>query len=363
MALKSALPETMRALTIPSYTTPANYNISQLPVPSISNPAQVLIKVHAACINPVDVKKAAGMMKYFETVTFPMVIGLDFSGTVVQVGDDVTDFKAGDEIYGSQKVKDMGAVCEYVVASTENRGALCQKPPSLSHIQAASLPVVGFTALDCFDAAEASIPGGLKGKTVFIPAGLSGTGSIALQLAKNVFGAAKVITTVSTAKVARVPELLGENTVDQIIDYTKADVMKEIQKGSVDFLYDTMGECMAFLSLMKQKGVIRSIASIPSGSQMASQMPDIPSFIVYTLNLVSSFYKWRAGRWSVDYAFFAPNPEKSHLERLSRWAEEGKIRTVVGRTVKLSDLQSVREGCQEVNSGKGGIGKFVIEID
>ena len=136
---------------------------------------------------------------------------------------------------------------------------------------------MALSALQAFESANATIPGGLSGKTILVPAGLSGTGSVGLQLAKHVYGAAKVITTVSTPKVPQIDQFLGKGTVDQIIDYTKQNLHKEVGKRSVDFFFDTVGTGMADLPLMKPRtGIIVSISSIPPGKSMARIMPKTP---------------------------------------------------------------------------------------
>ena len=131
----------------------------------------------------------------------------------------------------------------------------------MSFTEAASIPLAAQTALQALDKADKALPGGLKGKTVFVPAGLSGTGSFAVQLAKNVFGAGKVITTLSTGKIPKIKELLGEGSTDQIVDYTKEDVIRSIGKGSVDFMFDTMQNTLSTISVMKQGGQIVSIST------------------------------------------------------------------------------------------------------
>jgi NADPH:quinone reductase-like Zn-dependent oxidoreductase len=89
----------MHSLAIPSYTTPKNYTVIDIPVPSITSPADVLIKVHAASINPADVKVASGSFSFMYTAEFPHKIGYDLSGTIVAVGESVTNFAVGDEVY------------------------------------------------------------------------------------------------------------------------------------------------------------------------------------------------------------------------------------------------------------------------
>jgi NADPH:quinone reductase-like Zn-dependent oxidoreductase len=227
------------------------------------------------------------------------------------------------------------------------------------------LPIAGLTALQSLTLADKMLPGGLAGKTVLVVAGLSGTGSMALQMAKNIFGASKVITTVSTAKVAQVPKLLGPGVVDKIIDYTKEDPRKHIECGSVDFYFDTTGDPLAFLALMKPKtGVIISIAALPPGdyARQPHMFPDMPWFFCQILNIADAYYRWQASRWHVKYAWHGIKCTAEDLERMAKMFEDGKIKTVVGRTAKLDNLEAVRAGFMEIESRKGGIGKFVVEI-
>lgn len=135
------------------------------------------------------------------------------AGTVVAIGTGVTAFKVGDEIYSRVGEHYRGTIAQYALTSS---GATAKKPKSLSFSQAASIPLAAQTALQALDRGESELPGGLRGKTVFIPAGLSGTGSFAVQIAKCL-GAGKVITTVSTAKVVKIKELLGAAVPDQVI--------------------------------------------------------------------------------------------------------------------------------------------------
>lgn len=198
---------------------------------------------------------------------------------------------------------------------------------------------------------------------MFVPAGLSGTGSFAVQLAKNVFGAGKVITTLSTRKIPKIKELLMEGTTDQIVDYTKEDVIQSIGKGSVDFMFDTMQNTLSTISVMQQGGQIVSISTVPSGDMMRDHNPDIVFYLRYILN----FADWILRSWTswkgVNYTYMFLDGTTEDLDRLSSFVEEGKLKPIVGHTVKLSDVEGVRKGCQQIFDGKGGIGKFVIEMD
>jgi NADPH:quinone reductase-like Zn-dependent oxidoreductase len=291
---------------------------------------------------------------------FPYKIGYDAAGTVAATGTSVTSLKVGDEVYSRIPSDYKGSAAEYTLSQEY---AVAKKPAQLSFTEAAGLPLVGLTALQAMRSADSLLEGGLEGKTVFVPAGLSGTGSVAVQLAKNVFGAAKVITTLSTGKIAKAKEIFGDDGTLQIVDYTKEDVVKAVGKGQVDYMFDTMGHTLKVLPILKSGGVIVSIGTMPSGDQAAKGMPDMPYFFRVMLNLVDWYYRWQAGRSGVKYSYIFMSPDAKGLNDFATWVQEGKIKPVVGRTAKFSDIDAVRKGCQEVYDGKGGIGKFVIEMD
>ncbi|KAK4039540.1 alcohol dehydrogenase [Parachaetomium inaequale] len=353
----------MLSVTAPTYTDPSRYELSMVPRPTVTEKTDVLIRVHAASVNPVDVKKAAGVFKLAVKEVFPYQIGYDAAGVVTDVGEAVKDLSVGDEVYTRLPEVSRGAWSEYVKCS-ERYVAL--KPKNLSFSDAASLPLAGVTALQVLR----KYKGSLEGKTVFIPAGLSGTGAIACQLAKNVFHAGKVITTVSTSKIPKIPELLGEGVVDQVIDYTKHDPSDVIPRGSVDFLFDTTGQAMQFLSLMVPRtSSIVSISTTPSATTLQAssvmQRPDnprIPLFGRIFLDATDALRRLRAWRWGVTYMYWFLESNKEDLETLAGYVEEGNLIPVVGARVDMRDINKVREACELTYRGKGGLGKTVFEI-
>ena len=166
----------MLSLAINSYTAPLNYELLDFPTPELSSPTDVLIKVHAASINPGDVKTAAGATRVMMPLTFPYKIGLDLSGTVVRVGEAVTEFAEGNEVFGMLPLTrggtylvlfplrcpsfaSLGSVSEYALISSTR---LVPKPTSLSHTEAASLPCVAVTALQSLERANTVIEGCLE---------------------------------------------------------------------------------------------------------------------------------------------------------------------------------------------------------
>ncbi|KAJ5654079.1 hypothetical protein N7490_001082 [Penicillium lividum] len=353
----------MLSLHIPSYSKPSGYKLSELPIPKIGE-TDVLIKVYAASINPIDVKRAGEELKQAVTDSFPYKIGYDAAGVVTEIGKNVSRLKVGDAVYVRLPEINRGSCSEYVTCSEEQVGL---KPPSMSFEEAASVPLAAMTALQALRKY-----GDLAGKTVFVPAGLSGTGLFACQLAKHVFHASKVICTVSTSKIPRVNELLGEGTVDQkqVIDYTKSDPRDVIEKGSVDFLFDTVGLSMQYLCLMKPKSSrIVSVSTTPSATvlQNSSLMrlahnPTIPPYVRPALDIMDYIRRFRAGRYGVEYEYMILESSGKDLDELRGYVEDGRLRTVVGTLVEIQDLEAVQRACQVVYDGKGGLGKLVIRV-
>lgn len=196
---------------------------------------------------------------------------------------------------------------------------------------------------------------------MLVPGALSGTGLFGIQLAR-IFGAAKIVTTLSPGKLERAKEFFGGEDIEYV-DYTAGDVVTKIGLGSVDFLYDTMGVSITYLPVMKKGGAVVTISTLPSGNEMAKNFPQMPTVIRWVMNAMYAWNQRKCRAAGVGYAYMFMQPSLDKLEDLDRWVAEGKLKTLVGRTAKLGDLEEVRRGCQAILDGKGGVGKFVIEIE
>lgn len=283
------------------------------------------------------------------------------SGTVVAVGSGDKNFKVGDEVYSRVPNSHRGTLAEYVAIPTYY---VAHKPTNIDHVTAASIPLAAQTAFQALRQADETLAGGLAGKTVFIPAGLSGTGSFGVQIAKNYFKAGKVITTLSPGKMHIFDERVGSNVADQVIDYTKgnAHVMEQVGTGTVDFLFDTMGQSIAMVSTLKPKtGLILTISMVPNGSQMYKVSPGMVWYMKYILDVADfGIKRYLTNWWSVKYSYFNLTANGKDLETLKGMVENGQLKPVVGDVVGLEDLSGVRKGCKQILDGKGGVGKFVV---
>ncbi|KAJ7970850.1 2-methylene-furan-3-one reductase-like [Quillaja saponaria] len=212
---------------------------------------QVLIKVIAAALNPIDSKRQLGYFKGSDTI--PTVPGYDVAGVVVKVGSQVKNFKEGDEVYGdiNEKALDpkkVGSLAEYTTA--EER-VLSLKPKNLSFVEAASLPLVIETAYEGLERAGLS-----AGQSILVIGGAGGVGTQVIQLAKHVFGASKIAATSSTGKL----DLLKSLGADLPIDYTKVKYEELPEK--FDVVYDAVGEADRAVKAVKEGGQVLTIAEL-----------------------------------------------------------------------------------------------------
>jgi NADPH:quinone reductase-like Zn-dependent oxidoreductase len=155
-----------------------------------------------------------------------------------------------------------------------------------------------------------------------------------------------------------------------VIDYTKNDPTEVISPKSVDFILDTTGQAMQFLSLMNpSNSLIISISTQPSGAQLqeSSMMrrpenPRLPWYANMALTLADAIRKFRARRWGVEYSYLFLDSNAEDLETITKYVEEGKLVPVIGTRVDMHDIEKVREACMLTYNGKGGLGKTVIDV-
>ncbi|ABX06528.1 NADP-dependent oxidoreductase [Herpetosiphon sp.] len=242
---------TMQAIQINRYG-----GVDELVQAEIARPEptadQVLIKVHAIGINPVDYKVRSGMIAFFDEQAFPVALGWDVAGTIAAVGSNVSQWKLGDEVYGMVNFPTpSGAYAEYVVAPALEVAA---KPKSLSFAEAAAVPLVALTAWQAFD-----LVGLQAGDRVLVHAAAGGVGHVAVQLAK--LRGAHVIATASARNEGFVREL----GVDQFVDYTAAPFEQQIEP--VDVVFDTVGgevQARSYAVLKPQAGLVTIVGSPPA---------------------------------------------------------------------------------------------------
>lgn len=241
----------MKAVVLKAFGNIDNLKVENLDIPEITED-EVLVKVKAISINPVDVKVRAGksaLSRQFKEYD-PIILGWDISGVVEKAGNHVTGFKKGDEVFGMINFAGHGkAYAEYVTADPSH---LAMKPENITHIEAAASTLAALTAWQAF-----THFGHLKqNDRVLIHAAAGGVGHFAVQIAKYL--GADVIGTAS----ARNKDFLLELGVDQYIDYQKEQFEKKLS--NLDFVLESIGHAyfQKSVSVLKEKG---TIVNLPSG--------------------------------------------------------------------------------------------------
>jgi NADPH:quinone reductase-like Zn-dependent oxidoreductase len=307
---------TMWVIQVHNYGGPEQLKLEEKPRPEPSS-GEVLVRVHAAGVNPIDWKIRQGLLKDFQPVTFPYTPGIEVAGVVEEVGSGVTAFELGQAVYGQVAA---GAYAEYLTVPVE---ALALKPQTLSFTEAATVPVGATTAWrTLFD------HGGLKaGQRVLIVGAAGGVGLFAVQLAK--WKGAQVIGTASTANL----EFVRSLGADTVVDYTTTPVESVVQE--VDLVLDGVGAgtLLSSLAALRRGGTLISIAGPPPQEQ--AQAHGVRAMM-------------SRGAASVP------------LQTLTRLIEEGYLKVTVGKTFALSEVQQAHEYGQD-GHGRGRIVLRVVE--
>jgi NADPH:quinone reductase-like Zn-dependent oxidoreductase len=332
----------MKAFVVSRYGKKNNVHGVDLPEPVLRD-TDVLVRVHAASINPLDLKIRNGELKPLLPYKLPLVLGNDLAGIVVKTGPNVQRFKEGDEVYARPDQNRIGAFAE-LIAISENDVA--KKPHQLDMEQAASVPLVGLTAWQAL-IEKAELRAGQK---VLIHAGSGGVGTIAIQLAKHL--GATVATTTSAANVEWVKGL----GADVVIDYTKDDFATILR--DYDLVIDTQGgeTLEKSLRVLKPGGKVISVAGPPE-PDFAREF-GVNWLLIQAMRVLSFKVRREAKRRGVAYSFLFMKASGDQLREFSSLIDAGAIRPVVDR---VFPFESTTEALAYVEKGRAK-GKVVIKI-
>lgn len=310
----------MKAVRIHQYGGPEVLTYENAPKPDPKE-NELLVRVHAAGVNPVDCKTRAGRGVAGRLADpFPLIVGWDVSGVVEAVGEAVTGFAVGDAVYGMPRFPGIAAAyAQYVtVPATE----MAHKPASIGHAQAAALPLVSLTAWQSlFDAGKLA-----AGQRVLIHAAAGGVGHIAVQLAKwkgaYVFGTAS----------ARNQDFLLDLGVDEFINYKTTQFEKAATE--LDLVLDSLSGDTRERSwqTLKKGGVLVSILG-PAAAETAAE------------------YGVRTEKVLVQ-------PNQAQLTHLAKLVDAGDIKPVLEAVLPLKDAQEAHRRVEQGHTR----GKIVLEV-
>ena len=292
-----------------------------VPAPNDPSAGKVLVKIKAAGINPVDWKIREGYMQQMIPLQFPSPLGMDFSGVIEKVGQGISEFRQGDEVYGQASIMSggSGAFAEMALA---NADTTAHKPKSLSHPEAAGLPLVGVSAwLALVETISLQ-----KSQKILIHGGAGGIGSVAIQLAKHL--GAYVATTV-TANDKQFAKELG---ADEIIDYKTQTFEESIR--DYDAAFDTVGgeTYSRSFKVLKRGGTIVSMLEQPNQELMK--------------------------QFGVKAIFQFTPVNRDRLTKLAQWVDQNNIRVNVDKTFPLEEAGKALDYQRDVRPR----GKVVLAI-
>ena len=311
----------MKAVIIENYGGKEEMKMVEFPMPKAAA-NQVVIKEEATSINPVDWKTREGYLQEVVPLEFPIILGSDVAGTIIEVGSDVMDWKVGDRVFAQTAMTSFGTYGEYVPVEDN---LIAKIPSNVSFSEAAAIPLAALMAWQgLFDYGHLK-----KGETVLILGGAGGIGTYAIQFAKEI--GAKVLTTASKKN----HELVTSLGADQVIDYRSEKVSDLLE--DVDLVFDTIGGAAqkeAFSVLKPKTG--RMITIVGLAEEGLAEKQDV--------YFESIFLKQNAAQ----------------LTEVVKLIEAGKVKSVIGATFPFSEKGL--QDAHELSATGHAIGKIIVEF-
>ncbi|MEE4196474.1 MAG: NADP-dependent oxidoreductase [Bacteroidales bacterium] len=302
----------MKAAIIKKFGSPGVFELANIPRPKVGH-NQLMIKVRAVGINPIDWKQRKGNHKFILGSPFPIVLGYDVCGEVVETGREITQFKKGDQVFGVLDNKYGGALAEFAVG---HENCFAPKPENIYDAEAAAFPMASLTALQALrDKSRLQ-----KGQTVLVLGASGGVGHMAVQIAKII--GAKVIAVASGTSKKFVDSFLP----DEFINYREQDILALQQK--VDVFFDVAG----IYSFPQCKHLLNP------GGVYINTLPR-PKILVHKL------LQWFTPGKKVKTLLMKHNPQDLRL--VKRWIEENKIIVSIDRSYSLDNISEAHAFAQQ----------------
>lgn len=316
---------------------------ADVPEPELGD-SDVLVKVSAAGINPLDKMVRNGEFKRLLKYQTPFVLGHDVAGVVTSVGSAVRDFQAGDEVYARPRDLRIGTFAQYIAIDQDD---VARKPASLALHEAAAVPLVSLAAWQALvDRAHVQ-----PGQKILVHAGAGGLGSTVIQLAKHL-GA-----TVATTTSGKNAELVRSLGADIVVDYTKED-FAEVLSG-YDVVLDSRGgeNLEKSLTVLKPGGQAISVTG-PPDPEFAKQL-GAPKYMGVAMRLLSRKVRKQAQKLGVSYSFLFMQANGRQLRELASLYDTGHLRPFIDKTFPFDQTL---EALAYVEQGRAN-GKVIITLD
>ncbi|MBK0347573.1 NADP-dependent oxidoreductase [Aerococcaceae bacterium zg-ZJ1578] len=326
--------------------TTYNKNNIQLTVTDIAKPQitskQVLVKVTAAGVNPLDNMISRGEVKMIVPYKLPQTAGNELVGLVEEVGAAVTNFEIGERVFGRLPLDSIGAFAEYVAVDAS---ALAKVPDYLTDVEAAAIPLTALTIMQALDLMQAQ-----AGKTIFISGGTGGVGGMAIPIAK-----AKGLTVITNGDGANAERVLALGA-DRFIDYKTEDYTQTVS--NVDYVLDTLGgnETEKQMSIMKKGGHLVSLRAMPNG-EFAKRM-NMPIHKQILFGTVGHKFDKMAAKYGVHYHFIFVTSNGKQLQEVADIFSERQIKPSIDTVYPFEEVNAALD---KVANGRSR-GKTVLSF-
>ncbi len=332
----------MKAAQINGYSKEITLELNDIPIPELHD-NDVLIKVKAAGVNPLDLLILRGSIKLIVDYQFPLTMGNELSGVVEAVGKSVAKFKIGDSVYTRLPEQRIGAFAEYAAVHED---AVAKMPSSLDYIEAAAVPLTSLTAYQVlkekFNAQQ--------GEKIFISGGTGGLGAMAIPMAKH-FG---LYTITNGGESGRQRMLhLG---ADEFLNYKEEDYSKRLS--DIDYVLDTLGakEIEKELGVLKPHGKLVSLAGMPNYRFALER--HFPFWKRCVFGMAGAGLDRMARKQNKEYHFVFMRADGKQLEEITKFVESKNIKPSIDSTFAFKDINAA---LKKVDTGHSK-GKVVITI-
>jgi len=332
----------LKAFVVDQYKKKGPLRLANVAEPALRD-NDVLVRIQAAAVNPLDSKVRDGEFKPLLPYRPPFVLGHDLAGTVVRTGLRARGFEVGDAVYARPRDHRVGAFAEFIAIDAAD---VALKPKNLNMAEAASIPLVGLTAWQ----ALVELGKVKAGQKVFIQAGSGGVGTFAIQLAKHV-GA-----TVATTTSAKNVELLKSLGADVVIDYAKQDFETVLSGYDLVLNSQDAKTLERSLQVLKPGGLLISISG-PPDPVFAAEFGLNP-FFKLVMRMLSRRIRKKAKRLGIRYSFLYMRAQGKQLSEITSLIEAGVIRPVVD---KVFPFEQTGDALAYVETGRAK-GKVVITV-
>lgn len=333
----------MKAIQIFKYNKQdINATLVEIAKPTIQ-PDEVLVRIKAAGVNPLDNKITRGGVKMLVPHKLPLTMGHEFAGVVEEIGSQVQGLSVGDKVYGLMPTIKAGAFAEWAAVPASILAAM---PAGMSYTEATSIPLTALTAYQALELMQVQ-----AGKTIFISGGSGGFGAMAIPLAK-----ARGLIVYTSGNAASRERVLALGA-DRYFDYRTEDYLQELKQ--VDYVIDSVGgaELSKQIKLLSSGGRIVSLNGMPNGRFARSF--GLPKWKQWLLSLVGLSLDRQAKRVEATYDFLFVQANGSQLKRITELIEKLGIRPTIS---KVFSLEEANEALQSIDKSSS-LGKTVLTLE